>query len=192
MKAKKEKKRWGLILFIVMIMIGTSFSFVFFGFSPSSESVVYNGIKFTMFPDRIEAKISGKAAAFSFLPSEAESVVVMENAVDKLQNKLEIDVTSDINSKYNESIALAQHQMGLTLWNYNVYIRKGFTSNNTFNFPIITCKDSTTNVPVVYFRQGNSSKIYEEGDCIIAEANSSVEIIRVKDRLLYSMLGVIK
>ena len=192
MEDRKEKKRWGLIVFIVIIMIGTSFSFVLFGFSPSSEKVVYNGIQFTRLPDRWEAKIDGKAAAFSFLPTEVEKLPVLGNATTKLQGKFEIDATSDMNSTLKEPIALAQHQMGLTLWNYNMYVRNGFTSNNTFNFPIITCHDATSNVPVVYFRHANETGIYAENSCIFAEAPSAAEMIKVKDRLLYGVFGVIK
>ncbi|MBS3114554.1 hypothetical protein J4448_05625 [Candidatus Woesearchaeota archaeon] len=192
MKDKKEKKRWGLILFIVFIMIGTSVSFVFFGFSPATERVKYNGFSFVNNGNMWIAKISGREAAFSFLPSEVESVLAFEDFSKRLQGKLEIDVTYDLNSTYKESIALANHQMGLTLAAYGIFVRKGFTTNNTFNLPIITCDNATINVPVVYFRQGNTTNINIENNCIIAEASANADFIMVKDRLLYGMLGVMK
>ena len=192
MKDKREKKRWGLILFIVFIMIGTTFSFVFFGFSGVDEKAKYNGITFTRFTDRWEAKINGKNAAFSFLPSEVENINMSYDIPQRLQNKFEIDSTYDLNSTSKEQIALAQHQMGLTLATYNIFVRKGFTTNNTFSLPVITCKNSTLNVPVVYFRHGNATNIKVDNNCIIAEASSNADFIRAKDRLLYSMLGVIK
>ena len=191
MKERKEKKKWGLIFFIILIMIGTSVSFVFFGFSGVDEKVKYNGIVFVKLPDRWEAKINGQFAAFSFLPGEVESVLVEEFS-QRLQGKFEIDVTYDSSSKFNQSIALAQHQMGLTLEQYNIFARKGFTTNNTFNLPIITCNESTENVPVVYFRHGNSTNIHLDKDCIIAEAAENAGFIMVKDRLLYGILGVMK
>lgn len=194
MKDKKEKKKWGLILFIVIIMIGTSFSFIFFGFSPVAEKVKYKGSTFTFLPSQNIwiSKISDIEAAFSFLPSDVESINLPIDILHKLQNKFEIDVTSDLNNTFKESIALAQHQMGLTLAAYNIYIRRGFTTNNTFNLPIITCNDSSLNVPVIYFKQGNETKIYTKDNCIIAEALTNADFVRVKDRLLYGILGVIK
>ena len=192
MKEKKQKKRWGLILFIVFIMIGTSVSFVFFGFSPATERVKYNGFSFVNNGNIWIAKINGREAAFSFLPSEVESVSAFEDFSKRLQGKFEIDVTYDLNSTYKESIALAHHQMGLTLAAYSIFVRKGFTANNTFNLPIITCDNATINVPVVYFRQGNTTNINIENNCIIAEASANADFIRVKDRLLYGMLGVMK
>ena len=192
MKDKTEKKRWGLIFFIVLIMVGTSFSFVFYGFSGDSEKVKYNGATFVKFPDRWEAKIDGKQAAFTFLPSEVESIAALDDSFKTLQGKPEIDFTYDLNSTYKESIALAQHQMELTLSAYDVYVGKGFTANNTFNKPIIRCIDATFNVPVVYFRQGNTTNIHDENNCIIAEASANADFIKVKDRLLYGILGVMK
>lgn len=192
MKEKKEKKKWGLILFIILIMIGTSVSFVFFGFQPQSDVVKYNGIKFVKYSDRWEAKINERYAAFTFLPNEAESVFALEDFSQKLRNKFEIDVTSDLNSTYKEEIALAQHQMGLTLAQYNLFVRRGFTTNNTFGLPIITCDEATLNVPVVYFKYGNSTSVYVNDSCIIAEAYTNADFIKVKDRLLYGILGVMK
>ena len=191
MKEKKEKRRWGLMLFIVMIMVGTSFSVVFFGFSGTREVVKYNGIKFARMQDRWEAKINDKSAAFSFLPNEVEVIADNESA-KLLQNKFEIDVTYNQNSTFKEAMALAQHQMALTLANYDIFVRKGFTSNNTFGLPIIGCKDATADVPVIYFRHGNETKISNKNSCVIVEASSNAEFIMAKDRLLYSILGVIK
>jgi len=192
MKEKKEKKKWGLILFMVFIMIGTSFSFVFFGFSSIDEKVKYKELTFTNNNNIWIAKINGKEAAFSFLPSELEDIIALDDSIKILQGKFEIDVTYDLNGTFKESIALAQHQMGLTLAQYNIFVRKGFTANNTFNLPIITCNDSTLNVPVIYFMHGNSTKIDAENSCIIAEAKSNADFIMVKDRLVYGILGVLQ
>ena len=192
MKDKKEKKRWGLILFIVFIMIGTSVSFVFFGFSPAAERVKYNGFSFVNNGNIWIAEINGREAAFSFLPKEIESINMPYDALQRLQNKFEIDVTYDLNSTYKESIALAHHQMGLTLATYNIFVRKGFTTNNTFNLPIITCDNATINVLVVYFRHGNATNININNNCIIAEASANADFIKIKDRLLYGILGVMK
>ena len=193
MKEGRQKKNWWLIIFIVFIMIGTSVSFVFFGVQ-QDEVVKYNGIKFVSSPIQNIwiAKISGREAAFSFLPAEVEGIKVFDDFQPRLQGKIEIDATYDLNSTYREPIALAQHQLGLTLAQYGIFVRKGFTSNNSFNLPVISCSDSTPNVPVVYFRHGNATSIHLENDCIIAEAAENAGFIMVKDRLLYGMLGVIK
>ena len=192
MKQKKEKKKLGLIFFIIIIMIGTTFSFVYYGFSGVDEKVRYNGIVFVKFPDRWEAKINGISAAFSYQPAETQNIEVVGSLADRLREKPEIDATYDYNVTFAPVIALAEHQMSLTLANYGVYLRQGFTTNTTFNLPIITCNDSTQNVPVIYFRYSNSTNIHMENDCIVAEASTNADFIKVKDRLQYGMLGVMK
>lgn len=191
MKERKEKKKWGIMLFIAFIMVGTSFSFVFFGFNSQGDVIRYKGIKFVKYLDRWEAKVNGRLAAFTFLPTEVQDINYSLDLTNKLKYKFEVDVTSDLNSTHKESIALAQHQMGLTLAQYNIFVRKGFTTNNNFNLPVITCDDATSAVPVVYFRQGNSTNIQLDGNCIVAEANTGFDFVKVKDRLLYEMLGVL-
>lgn len=194
MAEKKEKKKWWLILFIVFIMIGTSFSFIFFGFSPQNDVVRHNGIKFAKNPSQNIwiARVNGREAAFSFLPSEVQSIPMPADSAAKLKNKFEIDTAYDLNSTYKEAIALAQHQMGLTLNAYSIYVRKGFTANNTFSMPVITCNDATSSAPVIYFRHGNVTGIHSDSNCIIAEAAANADFIRVKDRLLYGILGVLE
>jgi len=192
MKGRKERRKWGLIVFIIIIMVGTTFSFVFYGFQPQSDVVNYNELKFVRYADRWEAKISGRQAAFSYLPGEVESVLALDGSLKRLKGALEIDVTSDFNSTYKEAIALAQHQMELTLAQYNIFVRKGFTSNNPFNAPVITCGNSTLHVPVIYFTHGNATNMHVEKECIIAESNSDEGFIKVKDRLLYAVLGVME
>ncbi|MBI1935235.1 hypothetical protein HYS31_02240 [Candidatus Woesearchaeota archaeon] len=191
MKEKRDKKKWVLMLFIVVIMIGTSFSAFIFSGAPASEVEKFNGIKFTGSNNIWTARINGKDAAFSYLPKETENIPVADDFPGLLQGKAEIDLTSDFSSNFSGTIALAQHQMGLTLSAYGIYSRKGFTSNTSFNFPVITCKESTKIVPVVYFRQSNTTQLYVENGCIIAEASSNSDFIRVKDRLLYGLLGVL-
>lgn len=192
MKPQKEKKKWGLILFVIFIMVGTSVSFVYLDFSPAQDKEEYDGTVFRNANNVWVAKINGREAAFSFLPADVKNVVVLDDSLKMLQKKYEIDATSDVNSTFKGSIALAEHQMGLTLEAYGIYLRKGFTSNTTFNLPIITCKDATLNVPVVYFRHGNRTSIHIENNCIIAEAPANDDFIKVKDRMLYGILGVMK
>src|SRR3989344_3202647 len=183
MKQRKEKAKTWIILFMVILMVGTSFSVLLFGFGGSANSVKENGIKFTTNGEMWLAKINGKPAAFSFLPSETASINIT-GQLPELAGKLEIDVTSIPEDKTNSSIALAQHQMGLTLSNYNIFVRWGFTGNNSYNMPIIKCSDHNPAVPVIMFKSSNETRI-SIGECIMAEASSDLDMIRVKDKLVY-------
>jgi len=51
---------------------------------------------------------------------------------------VQIDITSDFNDSYAEGIALAQYQMGVSLNNFNLFVRSGFTAENQPGTLIIT------------------------------------------------------
>jgi hypothetical protein len=190
MKERKEKKRYGLMLFLVIMMVGTSFSVIFYGFSSPAAKQKQNGHTFVTNGQAWITKIDGKQAAFSYLPNDVANLKIEGNLPD-LKGRIEIDSTSNTSEVLNQSIALAQHQMGLTLYNYGIFVRNGFASNNTYSVPIITCNDATPEVPVIFFMSGNETKITVNGNCIIAYAADSAGIIQIKDRILYSALGVI-
>ena len=94
------------------------------------------GLKFIDEGDFWSTTVNGKEAIFVYTPSSVESIDIDNDIINKLKNAIEIDVTSDFNDTYAEEIALAQFQMGVTLNNFNVFVRGGFRSENE-NFPVI-------------------------------------------------------
>jgi hypothetical protein len=178
-------------LFILFIMVGSIFAVIFYGFASGGATQRYNGFKFSYRGDHWEAKVEGKQAAFLYLPNEVEYISLPEDVKAKLKSAAQFDVTSAANDSNGQAIALAQYQMDLTLRNFNVFIRSGFTGNNSFGKQIITCKDATQFVPVVYFSQGNKTDVHLEGNCIVAELAGQADALRVKDRIVYSILEII-
>lgn len=192
---RKEKKPKSGTIFAFIIAFVMIFSVVgYVGLERQSNQFKYEGIKFTQNQNsRIWSTIiNNKQLIFDYFPSEVEQINLTEDIPTSLLNRPEIDTTSKLNDTFSEEIALAQYNMALTLDNLNVYLRRGFTENNTFNLPIITCKDATAAVPVIYFKQSNETKITIENNCLIAEARNNIDILRAKDRILYSFLGIIK
>jgi len=171
---------------------GSLFGIIFFGFSSGgASSTKYNDFKFVNNGNYWSTNLGGRQASFTYFPTELELILVDDSAINLLKGKVQIDTTTDLDDIYLEGIALAQYQMSNVLNNFNVFLRNGFTGINQYDAPIIDCSDSTTFVPVIYFKKGNTTKIYMEDDCIIAEAAAHADIIRLKDRMVYGMLGII-
>jgi len=192
MKREKEsKKGMFLVIFIAFIMISSVFAIIFSGYNQQTTSLKYNDIKFTRENNQWSTNINNQKLLFNYLPTEVEQINLGPDVIFALSNKPEIDTTSEINDTFKEEIALAQYNMVLALNNLNIYIRPGLTTNNTFNLPIITCEDASLAVPIIYFKQSNQTKITLENNCIIAEAKNNIDILRIKDRILYSILGII-
>jgi len=188
-----EKGKKTLVYLIGFIMISSVFGVIFFGYNTDGTTTAkYNGFKFINKGGFLSTNVNGREVLFSYFPSDVELIPIDSETINRLKDKLEVDVTSEFNDTLSEAIALAQFQMGITLNNFNAFVRNGFTSENPSNFQIITCRDSTDFVPVIYFRSSNETRIYLKNDCIIAEAASDVDVIRIKDRLVYGILGIIK
>ena len=189
-RADKTKKF--MVYFIGFIMISSVFGVIFFGFSSGGASTKYNEFKFFNRGDFWSTNIDGREAMFTYFPSEIEPIQADANAISRLRNSPQIDITSDFNDTFAEGIALAQYQMGITLSNFNVFARSGFTNQTKYNAPVITCNSSTQFVPVIYFKNSNATKISFENNCIIAESATNADVIRLKDRLVYGILGIIQ
>ncbi len=194
MLKKKKKWNWAAII-ISFILISSTFAITFFGLSSdtSTETVrKYKNYKFTRTQDGWQTDINDKQIFFNYLPSEVETIKVDQSIIDRLRFTPEIDVTLSINDSNADTIALAQLQMEQILADLSlIYLRKGFDTNTSFNFPIITCNESP-NVPIIYFKTSLNTSISLYGSCIIAEGESSQDIIRLKDRIIYGIYGIIQ
>ncbi|MAE42171.1 hypothetical protein CMO93_00235 [Candidatus Woesearchaeota archaeon] len=174
-------------------MISSVFGVVFFGFGSSgAASAKYNDFKFINQGDHWSTKLDGRYALFTYLPEDVVNIEVDNSAINILKNIIQIDATSDFNDTFSQSIALAQYQMGITLSNFNIFIRSGFTNSKESDFPVITCNNATQFVPVIYFKSSNETKVYLQDNCIIAEASNDRDMARVKDRLVYGILNIIE
>jgi hypothetical protein len=189
--SERNKKIIGGIM--AFTMFGSLFTFIFFGFSGgggSSGKIKYNGFELVDRGTHWSTEIDGRQAFFTYFPDDLGFVFVNLDIVNFLKNKVQIDVTSDFNDTYAQGIALAQYNMGLTMDNFNIFVRQGFTTPQP-NFEVIKCEEATSFVPIIYFRSSNQTSVYFEGNCIVAEASSPSEFERIKDRLVYGIFGII-
>src|SRR3989344_2594678 len=73
---------------------------------------------------------------------------------------------------------------------YKIPIQMAYTSKGSTNLPIITCKDTDNGKGVILLKYGGANRIYSEEGCVILEATTSEDIIKVADRLVLDLLGV--
>ena len=187
-----EKRKKFMVYLIAFVMIGSTFGVIFYGYNSGTGSIRYNDFKFVNKGGLWSTNVNGREALFTYFPSDVEPINISSSINSKLKDRLEIDVTSDFNDTFAETIALAQYQMGIVLSNFNVFVRGGFTGSNPSNFTVITCKDASDFVPSIYFKNSNATNVFLKDNCIIAEAASKADVARIKDRLVYGMLGIIQ
>ena len=172
-------------------MVSSIFGIIFSGYRETSTSLKYNDIKFTRINNQWSATIDNNKMLFDYYPEEIEHINVSPELKGVLQNTLQIDVTSDADSDFKDTIALTEFKLSESLSDFNTYLRMGFTTENEFGLPIITCLDATISVPVLYFKSSNQTSLTLDNNCIIAGARNDLDFIKLKDRILYSTLNVI-
>jgi len=181
-----------LVIFLAFIMVSSSIAFIFVGYGSSQNTKVkYGEFTFRQRGPQWSTFVDKREAVFTYLPGDVSDINADQAAIDRLRSKLQIDTTLDENRTLTQYMALAQYELSQMLNFHNIYLRSGLTAANEFNLPVITCENSTATIPVLYFKEGNQTRIYAEGNCVIAEASQDFDAARLKDRLLYGILGII-
>lgn len=133
-------------------------------------------------------------------PGDVKNISIEKGIAVKLIKK-QVYITQDIElvNKTKKATIIAPTEFGRILGNrdYGIY---GLNVNNAVIYstndteaaglPVIDCNSVNNDLAVVKFVEGNENKIYSEGECVILEAVSGSDFIRVADRLAYSLLNI--
>lgn len=189
-KTKKILNSAFLIVFIGSMVIG--FSFPGFFNADSGASQKYGKFNFVRKGIQWSTYVNSKELLTSYYPAEVNTIYIEPQILQMISGKYEIDSTADINSTAIKTIYQAQYDMASMMnFHFGAFMRAGVTTNNTQNIEVITCNQSTEFIPVIYFRESNETRAFKDGSCIIAEAESAQDFARIKDRILYGLLGII-
>src|SRR3989338_3710266 len=192
MRKQKIKKEKIIVFFIAFIMIASVFGIIFSGYTTQQDKIKYNDFSFVRKGGGWSTIVNQREAVFNYFPTEVEDINISVAIINRLSDTPQIDMTYNFNTTNAEDIALAQYQLFETLdFHFNTYVRVGFTENNSYNLPIITCNDSTPYVPVLYFKESNTTQIFFNDNCIIVEAESGADFLKIKDRILYAIFVII-
>lgn len=190
---KKIKKETWMGLFIIFILVFSVLGYMW-GSQQTKSQFSYGKLSFTQRQDKWVTKINKQEFGFDFLPQDVDYINMSEEITNKLANTIMLSITFEPNhTKELEYLDYIRFDLENTQ-KPNLFINSGVVYNTSKynNLRIIACRDSTLSVPVIKFIKSNQTKIYEENNCIIAEAKNDNELLRVKDRILYAILGVIE
>lgn len=139
---------------------------------------------------------------FYYHPSELEDIPVESNLRAKFfdirDNNGSIYITLDPDGN-NNTIVVAGVEIakitgtGYSLLNvptHSAFIKKPTNTTAESATPIVTCKDANEKIMVIWITLSNKNIAYSYGNCIILEAKSYADTVRVADRLMYHLLGI--
>jgi hypothetical protein len=139
---------------------------------------------------------------FYYHPRELEDITVEPGLRDKFfairDNNGSIFITLDPDSSDNKIVIAGVEIAKITGKGYsllNVPTRSAFTkepTNTTTNVetPIVTCDYASNKTMVIWLVISNKNIVYSYDNCIRLEAKSYDDMIRVADRLMYHLLGI--
>lgn len=193
----KEKKKffskeltWALI--IVFIMTASTLGYMWSGSDEFTE-YEYNGVGFVTTGNNWIAKINKNEVKFDYHPLDVADINISNEIIDKINNTRMIYLTFDPDDPYLSVISKARLDLNDIMWtNFQIYAEGGIMKNvSEYALPVITCKNATAFIPVLYFKEGNETSVIEENNCIFFKAESENDILRLKDRMLYALFGII-
>lgn len=184
------KAFWTYLMIILMVF--SVFGAIVGSMTPKN-TLKYKEYKFTESQLGYSVRIDKQTYVLDSFPEYLEDIPVDERAIDILNNTRFVWFTYDPKQAIVADIAGVELTMINTFesW-FEIYSNHGMTTENDYNISVITCRNATPTQPVIEFRETqNTTGIRLEGPgCIVMEADYGNNMIRLKDRVLYSMLGV--
>ena len=189
----KESKFWNkktmITALIVILMVSSTAGFIFG--RNQGATTKYNGYKFTYQNNGWTTKIDGQQIQFHHHPSDLENITLSDDIVNVLnvprgyltfeagENLQYIDMT-----RFEFITAMKKY--------FNTEIISGtLYKTDAYDFPIIDCVNVTEQIPVIKFISANETKITINENCVIAEGEFESEFLKIADKILYKLFGVV-
>lgn len=188
---KEKRNKVFLSIFLAVLMAASAFGIIVSNIG-DSQTLTYKDTKIKQTSTgTFLAKVGGTEYSFDYFPTYIERIDLDPYVTELLNQSTQVIYTSDETSPAAQSISLAQFGLDQLFSKVNKPTFTGFTTKNAKNIPVATCADSTAQRPVIYFVITNQTIISTQGSCIVAEAQNAQDMIAVKDRIMYSYLGIL-
>ena len=193
-KPNGSKKYMGL--FIVAVMILSTFGFIASFNQNTQQDYSYNGFEFeqknNQWVTEADTPFGKQEFAFLFHPLSL-TVDVPAEIPNAIKQTPEIVLTFDPNITEIQYVDAARFELSqYLLTNLGKNLRHTVTQNTTiYGFPVETCsqKPGTT---YLTFEASNESSAFINENCITITALNPADYIQYSEKILYMMLGVMQ
>ena len=192
---KKEglSKQAILTIFLGALMVLSVFGIMFGSYSSGGEKLEYGEQTFKRTDTGWSTEIDGERVEFTYFPSDLEELNISKDVVDKLLDSKVAYVTFNPSSENVQNLELMRFELQKSFSQlFGTYMMLGITEpSDVYAQPLIDCTNATAKTPVISIVESNMTNAFIDGDCIVLETEE-YSVIALKDRLLYSMLGIIQ
>jgi len=194
---------WVCITLVVIVLI-CFLGYIYYVKEIKAKMHRYNGFDFykgdLVWTTEIQIGEQPYTIPFYYHPKEVEDVLVEANVEKKVQrlnasDRLFITLDPDLESR---AVVAAVELSRITGSRYRIYnvpthgalIRPSSTSKADAVNPIITCANANNQTVVVWLKLGDANVVHSKDNCILLEGQSSEDLIRVTDRFVYRLMGI--
>jgi len=194
-KKQKKKKLLSLgnfmVVFIVVTMVASTIGYLWSG--DEGSAFVYNGHEFGLLQNgNFIVEVDEKRYQFSYTPDAMEYISIPTETITKLKESPTIFFTSDPEDQYKQHIAILFLELEtLMKENYDTTLINSFTTDNAFGKQMITCDTLGESETALYIHKGEDTNITVSEGCIDISASRPEELLFLKERLVYGLLGII-
>jgi len=134
---------------------------------------------------------------FHYNPYEVETVESMTSGGNRAASRnlilplRKIYITTD--PDYPASVVLSGVEVAKVLGQiYGINTSSAtIRPDNRSQSAIVTCANNTATTGIVYLKLGNSTRVYNEQNCVIVEGTDPVEMLKASEKLTYELLAII-
>jgi hypothetical protein len=171
------------------------------------EKNTYNGFQFVKNADGTWTTVVEKGnqpfqIPFYYHPRELEDIGIESNLRNKFfavrDNNGSIFITLDPDAG-NNTIVIAGVEIAritgerfglLNVPTHSAFIKKPQNATVDTGTPVVTCNSASNKTMVIWLTLSDKNVAYSQGNCIILEFKSYTDSVKVADRLMYNLLGI--
>lgn len=170
--------------FIIIVMVASTIGFALIqGVQESSSTKEYNGFKFYRTQTEWFTRIDNQKFGFRYLPGELENISIgtINTGIKKIYLVYD-PLDEELNKDY------FYRRVGGIL-NY-VGMTPQLACDKDEECPDIPIRDCKESFNMIYLKQNNESRVYNEDNCLVIQAENNVELDKISERLIYKLLGI--
>ncbi len=200
-----QKIAWVFIVLLVIFVLGTIGMFLYQKNRYKDTYFEYNGFTIHKITSENNNKVYQTKVFIGenpqpylittrYNPNELNDIEVNNHNLKDSVLKKEIYITME---SYSSAVSvLAATEISKVTGNfliYNIPTHGALTSGiEGKNVTVKTCNDVSAEQSIMYLKQSNRSKIYSENGCVILEGRDEYDLIRVANKLIFILLGVMQ
>jgi hypothetical protein len=190
-------------LSIILLIIAGIYGYSAYIADGAEQPEPYNGFTFTytqqgFYETTVQGAKGETALKFREHPSDVENISmaggvdVILRAIQARNGTLYLSVAPEYAEGGRVGIALFEVSK-ITNYMFGIDTQGAVTANNVSqDYPVVTCENVTERTGVITIEPGNTTIIEQNNGCIEIKAETSDDVIRAADRLVYSLLGIIE